>query len=227
MNMEDHITFEEISEFFFPSEVNESYLKTVARVNSHAMQCPLCKKRYAALLKYADTVDLKRSAMEQNEKNNLFVLRALCSLKATSQEMENAIASCIEHIQSLSTYVLVKIKDFSEIVVDSMSSGINYRYPAFSTVPKSAGSSGQTTGIIKSSVVSDADNRISIGLDGTLSLYFNRETCDEKSWVLLAPTGEHQIPYYKRLERYDDHQYVARFFDITPGEYLVILQNQN
>lgn len=226
MMTDEHVTFDEMTAFFFPEKPDADYRRLASRVNAHLMGCPSCRKRYDALLDFSEETERSAAAMTPAQQRRMTILRALYGLRATSDEMAQAIDRLLDRAHELTASVCVRIRSFGELSAVGIGNGLQYRYPVFSTVPKAAGEAGATTGISKSSVVADDRSRISIGLDGTLSLYFDRSACSRDAWVLLAPTGEGQIPYYKPLEAYDERQLAAHFFGITPGEYLVILQNQ-
>lgn len=224
--MNDHITFDEMSEFVLAKEFNDDFLKMSARINSHIQSCEQCSQLYRSLLSFNDAMEYEFVPAEELSGDKGIIARTLRKLDITSKEMQEAVSNWMKNLDHLVARTNLTIKNFGELIINSADFG--FEYPAFAAYAKAYSDDEDEkaqSGVVKSTVIDGDSNRISIGLDGTLSIYFNRDNCDVHAWVLLAPTDEDHIPYFKPLEPYDSRLYVAKFYDITPGDYLVILQN--
>ena len=224
--MSNHISFDEMAEFLFAKEFNEDFMRMSSRINSHIQLCEECSQLYRSMLSFNDALDYETVALEELSEEKGIIARALRKLEITSKEMQEAVGDWMKNLDHLVSRTNLTIKNFGEIIINSADFG--FEYPAFAAYAKAYSEEEDTTtqsGVVRSTVIDGDSNRISIGLDGTLSIYFNRDNCDVHAWVLLAPTDDEHIPYFKPLEPYDNRLYVARFYDVTPGDYLVILQN--
>ena len=105
--------------------------------------------------------------------------------------------------------------------------GTEFTHPRLKTVMKSSAEGDQeeeVETVLRSSVIDGQRNRVSIGLDGTLSLYFDAEEHAAGQRVLVLPEDEEAVPQMLELTRYDDRISYVRFEGIQPGEYTVVVE---
>lgn len=164
----DHISFEEMSEYIFTDKRPDNFVAIAAHVNSHVMLCPDCKAVYNALMSLKDEIDKIEPHESLSEKMKTRILGFLYGI-----DCSRPIASLIDECLGFKMWLSFTVKSMKEL---TQSTWIGFSHPKLATVMKSSTDIHDvevTESEIKSSLYDHKKNRVSIGLDGTLSLYFD------------------------------------------------------
>lgn len=215
----EHISFDEMSEYVFSKKAPAEFMSVAARINKHVMDCPACRKNYEALMTMKDETEKAVGFESFDEKINTRIFAFLYSLEQ-SKPVKAVVDECLKFEKWLS----FTIKNAREIM-EPQTAG--FSHPKLATVMKSA-TPGQdveeTETEIKSSLFDRKRNRVSIGLDGTLSLYFDESEHAEGKRVIILPDDPDMSPQMFELTRYDASISYVRFEGIAPGQYTVVVE---
>lgn len=216
---EEHISYEEMADYVFSDGRGGDFIKTAARINRHVMSCPACGEMYRGLMALRDRAEEYAAVDTVQEKLLIRLFRALLIT-----EPEKAGEKILEDCRRFKLWLSFRVKNLRELA------GINAEaltYPRLVTVMRSAtGPDGveKTESVIRSSLFDRQKNRVSIGLDGTLSLYFDSAEYSAGSRVLILPNDGDADPQMIELVRYDDSICYVRFEGISPGKYTVMVE---
>lgn len=211
-----HLSFEEISEYVFADTRPHGFMKTVARVNQHLAQCPECRTVYQALLELYDRANEYAASGAEREKVLTRVLRAVSAFHP-GRPAEQLVRDCLRFREWCSFRVSNRWE---------LAGGPGFSYPKLVTVMKSADGEnglGEIESVIRTSLMDRDKNRVSIGLDGTLTLYFDAVSYSAGQEVLLLPDEPESIPQMAELVDYDGTMVYVRFEDTAPDQYTVLV----
>lgn len=192
-----HVTVDEMLAFFCAKRIDADYMRLASKIHSHILACAECKKDYDTLLMADEALDK-------------IIASAPHSQKADLREMVFLIR--------------LKIRDFCELGWQAVN-GRQYYHPAFAATSKSSRKGIVDQGVIRSTLVNEENDRISISPDHTLSLLLNKNECQKDTLVMLIPYQNSMQPYFQYTQNYDDETVIVRFENIEPGEYMVALKD--
>ena len=217
-----HISAEEMITFFSANRVDPDYIRLLARINAHILECEECRKEYNALHDADEALDKIASCVPESQKMKLNIVKGLYIFENKRSEGKKRIQECISALKDISLSLKLKVLSYNELGWEAIAGGNKLYHPAFAASVKSSGNDGDMrSGEIKSTLIDDDSNRITIGIDRTLSLFLNKKEYLANSIVILIPTEKNIQPYFEYAASYDDKTVVARFDDIEPGEYIV------
>ncbi len=218
-NENAHIDFSDMAEYVFSNGKSESFLKKAAVINKHIMECPECYKTYSALLLLQEKAEKYASLETNGEKLFSRLLRFFFSEK-NNQPIEQLVNDCMR----FKVWLSFNIQNMKDLI---QTSAQGFSNPHLVTVMKSAtGKDGveEVKSVIRSSLIDKDKNRVSIGMDGTLTLYFDSNVYAEGKRILILPDDEDDDPVMIELMRYDDSISYVRFEGIKPGKYTVMIE---
>jgi|GEM_PF-7063043 len=214
-----HISYEEMADYVFSDGRRSDFIKTAARINRHVASCPVCGELYRTLMALRDRAEEYAAVETVEEKLLTRLFRALLIT-----EPGEAAEALLEDCRRFKLWLSFRVKNLQELAGDAAS---GFTYPRLVTVMRSdTGPDGveKTESVIRSSLFDRQKNRVSIGLDGTLSLYFDSAEYAAGSRVLILPDDSDADPRMIELVRYDDSICYVRFEDIRPGKYTVMVE---
>ena len=215
----EHISFDEMSEYVFSKKAPPEFMSVAARINKHIMDCPACRKNYNALMSLKDETEKMVTHESLDEKITTRIFAFLLSL-----EQSKPVRMIADECLGFEKWLSFSVKNMREIM-EMQSAG--FSHPKLATVMKSA-ARGQdleeTETEIKSSLSDRKRNRVSIGLDGTLSLYFDAADHSAGKRVIILPEDSEASPQMFELTRYDDSISYVRFEGIVPGQYTIVVE---
>ena len=215
-----HIDFEELAALVFSDGKSDSFLRKAAIINKHVMECPQCFEMYQGLMLLRDRADQYAAIGSSAEKNLVRVFQFFFS-KATGQTLEQILNEC----SRFKTWLSFSIKTSRDLL---QASTPGFSNPRLVTLMKSLdGGKGveETETTIRSSLFDKDKNRVCIGMDGTLSLYFDSSVYGAGKRVLVLPDDMDADPMMIELVRYDDAINYVRFEGIKPGKYTVMIES--
>ena len=215
----EHISFDEMSEYVFSKKAPAEFMSVAARINKHIMDCPECRKNYNALISLKDETEKIVAHESLDEKITTRIFAFLLSLEH-SKPLRMIADECLGFEKWLS----FSVKNMREII--EIQSAVFF-HPKLATVMKSAALGqdlGETETEIKSSLFDRKRNRVSIGLDGTLSLYLDAADHSAGKRVIILPDDYEASPQMFELTRYDDSISYVRFEGIVPGQYTIVVE---
>lgn len=212
-------------EFICMSELNDDFYRMAAKVNSHIVKCQECREIYESLLAIDEAMEKAVTMVPKSQRIRIKLIERLYHFENKNEETKKRISEYADILKELTYSVRVKVESLGEIVCSSMTGGSQFYHPAFATSGKTFSSDEESvqTGIIKSTVIDDDNNRITIGPDGTLSLFFNKSDCYPGTLVILIPEDSSQEPLfeYAMKDSHNEDMVVVRFEDVTRGDYTV------
>lgn len=215
----EHIPFDELSAFVFAKNTSKDFLSVAARINKHLMACPSCKKNYYALMNVKDEIEKAARYETFDERIETRVFAFLYSKKHSS-----SLQAIVKESLRFKKWVSFNIRSMKEIVSVQQP---RLAHPVLASVMKSSTSGSQADEVkteIKTSLYDRNRNRVSIGLDGTLSLYFDASSHPAGKRVIILPDDATKSPQMVELTRYDDSVAYVRVEGIAPGEYTVVIE---
>ncbi len=200
--MENHLTFEEMSCFLTARNNDEAFRTLASRVNGHIMKCEECRKQYFTMLN-------AQRAIEEAVRN-----KAPSDSTVASPEMA--------FLPELRERLRITIKSTAELVVEAIDNAFCFYYPTVTTVLKSH-NPGKQAPVIKSAVVDDIKNRISIS-GNMLSLYFDKSIFGPGFAVAITRADDHTKVFRSEFQDYNAKMVVAHFEDVESGDYIISFQ---
>ena len=222
------ISFEEMTEYVFGEIDQSDFLKIAARTNKHILKCPRCRKMYDSLMLLEEKLTECENLEAGTEMTTAKVFDTLLSEEDKKAEgvVRSSIDALIRESQNFKKCIYFNVKSLQELVEPNEA----YMHPSLVTVMMSDtgdGSTVQTESTIQSSLIDRDKNRVSIGLDGTLSLYFDIKEHEVGKRVVILPDtpGKEDTPgTMMELKVYDDAISYVRFEGVTPGQYTVLVE---
>lgn len=216
-NTHIHIDFLDLAEYVFSNGRGSSFLKKAATINYKVMECPECYQTYLALTRLRDHAEQYVSLETSSEKLLIKLLRFFLTESASST-VEQLVNEC----SRFKAWISFNIKSMKELV---QTSNQGFSNPRLVTVMNSSTGKGEEVkSVIRSSLVDKNKNRVTIGLDGTLSLYFDSNVYSEGKRVVVVPDDDEAEPVMIELQQYDDSISYVRFEGIKPGKYTVMIE---
>lgn len=212
----EHLSFEEIADYVFADTRPPDFIMTAARINQHLRKCEECGAMYRALLELYDRANSYAVAGVEQEKLLTRIWKALSAFEP-GKPMEQLARDCLCFREWCSFY----INAGRELIGAS-----GFSHPKLVSVMKSADGENdpkEVESVIRTSIMDQDKNRVSIGLDDTLSLYFDALAHSAGQKVLLLPDEPESIPQMAELAEYDGTLTYVRFEDAAPGRYTVWL----
>lgn len=219
--MTEHISIDEMMAFIFAEKLDDDVLAASARIDAHMAQCDQCWETYSQLLAAKEAFDEVDSYMPRSERIAQKILLGLIKLQNRGEVAAVRISDCLSTLKAM---VKLKVDNTCSLIGERLAGGQEYYNPALAIAAKSTGSDDEGPKVMQSTLVDENRNRVTIGPDGTLAAFFNQTECPEGTLVLLVSTEEHTDPSFQFAQRYDAHTMVARFEDVEPGEYIIVLR---
>ena len=210
----EHITIDEIISFLQINELNKSNMKMINDFNQHIYQCSECRKNYTELSQLVESIDTYVNSI--NEKINL--LQACFKIKDKSYSEIFSIFT--NKIKNLSTEISVTIESMARISTANLFSGFSFYHPAMSGQLKSTNSMVNME--MEDVLIDDKYNKISISEDGTLSIFVQKDICEDDEIVFLIPEDDEQDVLIGHTKACSEKFSRAEFFDIVPGNYKIV-----
>lgn len=223
--MNEHITFDEMAEFITATGITPEYMKLAARVNSHLVKCEDCRETYETLLKANDAFDEAISYVPVSRREKLRFFLALYTFVNKGTSVGVKLADCAE--MKFKSFVKFKVQSFTELVYEKIAGSREFYHPAFAVSLMSNKMSedekdDDKSGVMKSTLVDDETNRVTVSLDRRISLFLNKSESMQGSLIALVPVdGTRGEPRFAYPMDYDEKKLVVRFTDVEPGEYIV------
>ena len=213
MTNNEHISFEILSEYVFYDDKDLLELFDYAKINQHLMQCESCMKKYNALVSLREAA-YQYSELKPAEFRIMIRLFEFLYSKSQSKRIQDIVKECL----SFKKWLTFSIKSIKELV-QIQSPG--FSYPRLATSMKSSPSdrSGSTSSNeIRSTLCDGNMNRVSVGLDGTLSIQLNALEYPVGKKVIIVSDDAEQAPQMMELTRYNDLLNNVRFEGLKPGD---------
>lgn len=212
----NHIPFEELSAYVFSPGRPENMIAVAAKVNNHVMTCDKCKDDYLALMALKDETDraVFRETLDESIKTRVFA--CLYSL-----ERSKPVQAIAQECLGFEKWLSFSIKNLKEL---AQTESTFFSYPKLLTAVKTHGGDYVEEKTVKSSLCDADKNRVSIGLDGTLSLYFNSDEHPVGKRVIILPDDTEEAPQMFELTRYDSSISCVRFEGVAPGQYTIVVE---
>lgn len=220
-----HITFNEMVDFYFADTLDDNFFEQAAKINAHLVECADCMHDNEAL--QATEESFNRCAdMAGNRKAEL--LEGIYRTESEHNPNCVSISGCVARIKRLKSKILVTIDDIDTLVCQKLGEASDmFRYPQFAAAKSISESTVKQdpiqVGEITSMMLDSRKNRVSIGMDRTLSLYFKKDECPADTLVILIPNSSGIKPRFEYTRSYDEANVVVRFEDVHPGSYMVTL----
>ena len=213
----NHVSFEEMSDYVFSNIDKDDFISIASKINKHVMECASCKECYERLMQLKDAIVKIQSheTVDERLKTRLFAL-----LYTMEKPTKNLINECF----GFQKWLTFSIKNYREI---SQSQSKDFSHPVLATVMNSV-TPGQESEVTETEIMSSLcdrnRNRVSIGLDGTLSLYFDATDHSAGKRVVILPDDTEKESQMLELTRYDESISYVRFEGISPGQYTVVVE---
>lgn len=217
--MNEHISFDDMMDYVFSVDTSNNYIKRAAIINNHIIECDECNMMYNALMSLNESVLHYNSIESEEQRVFIKVFGALFMMNS-----EKTISTLVEESKGFKVWISFDILNLQEI---SNSTSDSFTHPHLVSAMKSStdDESMITDTEIRSSLYNKKKNRVSIGLDGTLSLYFDSSEHKAGQRVILLPDDEELEAKIIEMKRYDSSICSVRFEGITPGKYTVLVEN--
>lgn len=217
--MNEHITFEEMVDYVFVEDRPNDFFETAAKMNYHIMNCEECGKMYNALMDLNESVLQYNSVETEEQRIFIKVFGALYMLNS-----DKTVSALVEESKNFKVWISFDIINQQEIMSCNNNSFIHPHM--VSAMKSSTDDEAEISNTeIQSSIFDKNNNRVSIGLDGTLSLYFDSSQHKAGQRVILLPDDEELETKIIEMKRYDSSICSVRFEGITPGKYTVVVEN--
>ena len=221
----EHLSIEDMISFISMTKVDEDFFEMAARVNSHIYKCRECRENYETLLAASEAIENAVLFVPKSQMAYFNLIKGLYLFENKREKTKKKLSECIDAIKDLTYLVQVNVASLGEIACNSLSGESQFYHPAFAVGGKSFSNSPEDvqTGIIKSTVIDEDNNKVTIGQDGTLSLFFNKDECYPGTIVILIPEDASQEPLfeYSVEDSHSEDMAVVKFEDVTPGNYTV------
>lgn len=224
--MAEHISIDEMMAFIFAEKLDDAVLAASARIDAHMAQCDQCWETYSQLMAAKEAFDQVGGYMPKSERIAQKILMGLIELQSRQEAAAARISDYASVLSSLKAAVKLKVDGLCSLIGGQLAGGNEYYNPMLAVATKSTGFNSEEPNVVQSTLVDKNKNRVTIGLDGTLSAFFNQEECPEGTLVLLIPTEGDTEPGLQFAERYDAHTVAVRFDDVEPGEYVIVFHNK-
>ena len=200
----EHIGIEQMMDVIMATHVDSEYMRKIAAINAHIMKCDECKQVYQNLLNADDTLETEL-ALARGQENQV-----------VESSKDNSASGLTERLR-------LSIISFAELIVESLDSLCEFYHPAIAGMAKSYSDNDclARDDRIRSSVVDDDKNRISISRDRTLSVYYGKQYYHVGDTIEIASVHDQTMKFESVFEDYDSQTVVARFNDMEIGEYIV------
>lgn len=218
--MSNHLSVTEIAEFCTAKAVNPSFLALAARVNSHIVSCEECRETYHAFLEAGEAIDkLEVSRPLQHPRSGI----ELEHIKAQLRDIGLSISKFVNGWSGLN----ISIPTLQELECEAIDAMTNLYHPPYAAVAKSLDSKALSRKahppVIKSTLTDGGGSRLSVGEDGTLSLFLVPGEADVDTMVALTQEKDESTTQFQFLQPYDGETLTAKFMNIIPGNYYVSL----
>lgn len=214
-----HISFTNMADYIYSSGREENFMATAAKINKHVMECPQCRTMYSTLLSLQE--ESAAYARHANIKEKTLLQMIGCFYSA---EIEKSIETLLEECSRFQLLLSFCIKNMQELAAEASA---GFAYPKLMTVMKSSSDDScleESESVIVSSLIDQNKNRVRIGLDGTLSLYFDAKEHPAGKRVMVIPDDETAAPQMIELTQYDRSLSYVRFEGVAPGRYTVVVE---
>lgn len=214
-----HISFDDMADYIFSDGRTEDFIATAARINNHVMECEQCRNMYYTLLTLHDEASAYAERTNLKEKTLLRVISYFYSI-GISKPIESLLDEC-RRFKLLLSFNIKSMKELSGYPASG------FTYPKLVTVMKSSNDDNnleESESVIYSSLIDQNKNRVSIGLDGTLSLYFDAKEHSAGKRVMVIPDDENAAAQMIELTKYDNSLSFVRFEGVAPGQYTIVVE---
>ncbi len=214
-----HISFEEMANYLFSDGRDKDFLATAARINKHVMECEDCRKLYSTVIALRDEADAFARHENLAERTILRIISYFYSMS-----IQKPIKTLLDECKRFKLLLSFNIKNLRELA-ETTASG--FSYPKLVTVMKSSTDENkveESESVIYSSLIDQNKNRVSIGLDGTLTMYFDNKEHSVGKRVMVIPDDETMQLQMIELRPYDRSLSYVRFEGVTPGSYTIVVE---
>lgn len=216
-----HIEFDDMVEFIYATSADDSFTQKAFEINKHLMVCAECREVYEQLLTTREAIEESCFEMPTEERVVIKVLETIYKKSNTIASVRVMVDGLIEKIKRKQSFIGINVFSLSEISTSNFLSGHCFYHPQAIGVSKSTGDSQENEKMMDV-LIDDKYNRISIALDGTLSLRFQKHMCPAGSIVYLVPNGDGEAVCGEAKD-YEDGLTRIVFDDIEPGDYTIVI----
>ena len=217
----EHVSFEDMTEYVFHNNAldNDSFVEESARIQSHIFNCKECRTLYNALLTLKESLDAFDTY--QTSQEILFSKVFRFFYMSGTIPAEKITELCLKFRKWIS-FGFIDIKEIFSVSSDTL-----FNHPKLIGIMNSVSddkSGGDRETLIKTSLIDKNNNRITIGMDGTLSLYFDSTKHPEGKRIIIIPDNDNADTKMLELTEYEESISNVRFEGITPGEYTILIE---
>ncbi|MBQ6621215.1 MAG: hypothetical protein IJH75_00065 [Mogibacterium sp.] len=220
--MSDCLSFKECEEFIYhKGRVTPDYLRLASRVLEHIRGCEACNEMYRTMLEAHDAaeeiLDHAENGLTVKEK----VLRALRNYRNASEEL---LEGWSRKLDDPSLEFPLQIKSRREIAMEGYRGKMAFSHPVVAGTSKGYGGNVfRMDGEQMRSILIDEDfNRISIEMDGSLILRLDPKLAPEGGYAMLV-SKDYDLVLIEEIEAGVDGMSQVYFEDVLPGEYVVVI----
>lgn len=216
--MNEHFSFDDIMNYVFSEDTSSDFINKAAKINNHIMVCDECNMMYNALMSLNESVLHYNSIESEEQRIFIKVFGALFMMNK-----DKTITKLVEESKGFKVWISFDIVNQQEI---SSRLSNTFMHPHLVSAMKSSTDDEViiTDTENRSSLYDKKKNRVSIGLDGTLSLYFDSSEHKAGQRVILIPDDEELEAKIIEMKRYDSSIFSVRFEGIAPGKYTVVVE---
>lgn len=219
--MDKHIEFNDMMEYVFAEEFSPEFLSVAAAFNKHIMECDACREMYHQLFNLREAMEAYSLFLAKPAKTQFRVFSALSNVKKNE-----SVEKILELSGRFRDWISFSINSLRDI---SWGNASGFQHPRLVTEMKSVTGDGaveKSESVIRSSLLDEQKNRVSVGLDRTLTVYLQANSCKEGQQILLLPEDDSSSPELQSLEKYDGSCLYARFLDVDPGQYSILVEGE-
>lgn len=215
-----HIDFDDMVKLVYSEKVDNEYTELAARVNKHIYSCPQCMRSYEAVCSIREFQEEYQGEVSAERNIIARIMQKIYKNNSLSIPLNNIVDSLIDKIENQKSLIEIKLKSFCEIATSNFESGFCFYHPQSVGVSKGTGDYVGTE--LKDVLIDDNYNRISIALDGTLSIRFQKQLIDEGDSVYLIPYDENSEVLIGTAKISEDGMTRVSFDDVVMGDYVIL-----
>jgi len=195
--MDTHISFDEMVDYLSCKEADTHFRELAAKINTHIIHCPECRKAYQAILALNDAIDSKVRIMEMSS-------------------FHDRTGTSIRNLQKLAR---IKIDNFRNMLIEGMS----FFRPEALGINMSVGSESSENA---SFFVNDEGVSLDFAKDGTLTVRFPLTMSNMGDNIILQSENDPSIVITAKCEPFNQQTGCIRVHDLEPGSYLIYFESQ-
>ena len=217
--MNNHIAKKDIIDFVFSNDRAKPNIQKIAEINQHLLYCEECSSFYESLVSL-------QSEMEDSKIDNIKVL-----LLKTIFEKKRNLELAKELLNRFKQDIGITISSNERIEIINNLINNSFSHPKYQTliVEKALDDRHKQQIDETNESILIADNNstfLCLDEDMTFSVFYSKEKSDENDIIVLSNEESGKV-YISELEEYDDDKYIAEFYDIEKGNYILYSTIQN